>query len=407
MIMLKPAIPMNELQRLQSLEELNILNTPPEAEFDNITRLASFICKTPIAFVSLVGKDKQFMKSRFGSEMCESDREISFCSHAILEPNKLMEVKDARLDDRFKENPFVTAPKDSIIYYAGIPLLDPDGMALGTLCVIDHKPNELSQEQEEALGILARQVENLLDLRRKNLILEKIKKELDSHNAKLKDFAGVVSHDMKMPLANMIITADILKAKYGDKLGEEGKKYIANLKNAGLNLSHYISGILEHYESDSLATSAFEEFDLHDMLEDIIDMLSISEDCEIDFPESNHIIFSNRSALEQIFLNLLSNSLKYNDSKKIKISISFREDAGAYYFTLSDNGIGIPADKQQKIFKLFTTLAVTDRHGNRGNGIGLSTVKRLVENLGGTIQVNSEVGKGTSFLFSVKRQAIS
>lgn len=401
--MILPAKPLNEKERLASLEDSQILFTPSEAEFDNITKLASFICNTPISLISLVGKDKQWYKSKHGSGIGETNRDISFCSHAILQPDTLMEIKDTRLDERFKDNPFTIDSIDPVIYYAGMPLLDHNGYALGTLCVLDSKTHCLNQDQKEALKTLAKQVEMLLELRRKNAHLEKLKKELNEHNSLLKDFAGVVSHDMKMPLANMIITADILKAKYGEKIGEEGKKYLQHLKQAGLKLSEYISGLLIHYESDTISGMVKQEFDLHQMLEEIIDLLNITDDVEIKFPEKNHILVSNRSALEQIFLNLISNSLKYNTKEKIIIEVTFCEDEDFYHFSITDNGIGIPQDQKEEIFKIFTTLAVRDRKGNKGNGIGLSTVKKLITNLGGNIHFESEPDNGTTFHFSIKR----
>ncbi|SFN36949.1 GAF domain-containing sensor histidine kinase [Salegentibacter flavus] len=401
--MIKPAISRNELERLASLEEAGIFNTSPEAEFDNITKLASFICKTPVSLISLVGESEQYFKSRYGTEIYGSSREISFCAHAILKPKQLMVVNDTRLDERFKDNPFTLDENNPVQFYAGMPLVDHHGFALGTLCVLDTKPNKLDKEQKIALKALAKHVEVLFELRRKNKHLEQIEKELKEHNTALKDFAGVVSHDMKMPLANMIITADILKAKYGDQLGKEGLKYLKNLKNAGLNLSDYINSLLTHYESNDTSDLKKQEFDLHHMLEEIIDLFNISDNVDINLPNENIIIQSNRAALEQIFLNLLSNSLKYNESEKIVIDIDFRQTPDFYYFSISDNGIGIPQDKQEEIFQIFTTLAVTDRKGNKGNGIGLSTVKRLVKNLGGNIKVNSQPGQGTQFTFSAKR----
>ncbi|MGY5849517.1 GAF domain-containing sensor histidine kinase [Salegentibacter sp. F14] len=401
--MIKPAVPRNELERLASLKEAGIFNTPPEAEFDNITKLASFICKTPVSLISLVGEHEQYFKSRYGTEVCGSKREVSYCAHAILHPKKLMIVNDTRLDERFKDNPFTLDAENPVHFYAGMPLLDHDGLALGTLCVLDNKPNKLDKEQKIALKALAKHVEVLLELRRKNKHLEQIKKELKDHNTVLKDFAGVVSHDMKMPLSNMIITADILKAKYGDQLGVEGLNYLSNLKNAGLNLSDYINSLLNHYESNDSADLKKQQFDLHHLLEEIIDLFNITDNVDINLPEENIIIQTNRAALEQIFLNLISNSLKYNKNEKIIIDIDFRQTPDFYYFSICDNGIGIPQEKQEDIFEIFTTLSVTDRKGNKGNGIGLSTVKRLVKNLGGNIKVNSKPGQGTQFTFSLNR----
>jgi signal transduction histidine kinase len=284
-----------------------------------------------------------------------------------------------------------------------MPLKAPNGTALGTLCVMDTKPNSLNSAQKEALKALAKQVETLFELHQKNLNLEKTRKKLKARNGQLKEFAGTVSHDMKMPLANIIITVDMLKAKYIDRLDPQGLQYLDYLKQSSFKLSNYVTGILNHYESDTLSESLNEDFDIHDLLEQIIDLLNINDDCVINLPENNMILNCNRAALEQIFLNLLANSLKYNNNKEIVIDITCTSDDKFYNFTVSDNGIGIPKDKQEDIFRLFTVLVETDRSGNRGNGIGLSTVKKLVTTLGGIISVNSEVNKGTTFCFSIKQ----
>jgi hypothetical protein len=357
----------------------------------------------PVSLITLIGKNKQWFKSKVGTDLCESDKDFSYCSHAILHPDELMEVKDTRKDHRFADNPHTIDSNTPIIFYAGMPLKAPNGNVLGTLCVMDTKPNSLNSEQKGALKSLAKQVENLFELHQKNLNLEKTRKKLKTRNGQLKDFAGIVSHDMKMPLANIVMTVDLLKAKYIDKLDPKGLQYLDYLKQSSFKLSNYVTGILDHYESDTLTESLNEDFDIHDLLEQIIDLLNINDDCVINLPENNKILNCNRAALEQIFLNLLGNSLKYNNKEEIVIDVTCTSDDKFYHFSVSDNGIGIPKDKQVEIFKLFTVLAKTDRRGNRGNGIGLSTVQKLITTLGGEISVNSVVNKGTTFNFSIKR----
>ncbi len=398
----KVDIPENESQRLKALHDLQLYPVTPEDNFDNITKLASFICKTPVSLITIIGRDKQWMKAATGTDVTEIDRDYSHCTHAILEPGNLMEVRDTREDMRFADNPF-TKGQPPILFYAGMPLKAPNGAAMGTLCVLDTEPRSLDDGQKEALKALARQVENLFELRRQNLHLQKVREQLNVRNTQLKDFAGTVAHDMKMPLANIIITSDLLRAKYGEQFDLQGKEYLQYLKQSSFKLSNYIQGILEHYESDTLTAHNCEEFDIHDLLEGIIDLLNIDYDCVINLPEENKIIHGNRSALEQIFLNLIGNSLKYTSTEKILINIHFREDKDFYYFAVEDNGIGIPQDKQEEIFELFTVLAEADRSGNRGNGIGLSTVKKLILSLDGAIKVKSRVKEGTTIEFSVKR----
>lgn len=400
--MIYPSKSENESLRIASLNKLQIINSEPEANYNNIAELASYICDVPISLITLIADDKQWFKAKFGTDLCGTDIDIAFCSHAILEPNKLMVVKDTLLDSRFVDNPLVTSDIN-IRFYAGMPLLSSEGFPLGTLCVIDNKPHTLNDKQKNALKALANQVESLFELRRQNLELEKIKKDLNIKNNQLKEFAGTVSHDMKMPLANMIITSDLLKAKYGNLLDETGKNYLTYLKQSSFRLSNYITDILNHYESDTLLNTHTENFDTQDVLEQIIDLLNIKFDCEINLPEDNLIVYCNRGAFQQIFFNLIGNSLKYNNQEKIIIDITGREENGYYHFSVSDNGIGIPENKQEAIFDLFTIVEEADRSGNRGNGIGLSTVKKLVANLGGEISVESEVNKGTIFNFSIKR----
>lgn len=161
------ATPENERKRLKVLWQYEVLDTVPEAIFDDLTELAAGICEAPIALISLVDEKRQWFKSKFGTTLNETSRDVSFCAHAIQQPD-LFIVPDATQDARFAQNPLVTSdPK--IRFYAGAPLITPDGYALGTLCVIDKVPRELRAEQKQAMRILARHIVSQLELRRRSL----------------------------------------------------------------------------------------------------------------------------------------------------------------------------------------------------------------------------------------------
>ncbi len=164
------AKPINEAGRIAALEKYAILDTDPEQSFDDLTLLASFICKTPIALISLVDEDRQWFKSRVGMDAKETSRDIAFCSTAILQSDVFV-VPDALKDDRFRDSPLVVSDPH-IRFYAGAPLINEDGYALGTLCVVDRAPRELAPDQKEALKALSRLVLAQLEFRR-NLFLLK------------------------------------------------------------------------------------------------------------------------------------------------------------------------------------------------------------------------------------------
>ncbi|MGB5267671.1 MAG: GAF domain-containing protein, partial [Polyangiales bacterium] len=171
-----PRIPENEAERLRALESYRVMDTPPESSFDDLTTLVARILDGPIALVSLVDADRQWFKSRYGLDAPETPRDISFCGHVVAE-QELLVVPDAFEDSRFHDNPLVTGDP-RVRFYAGVPLMTPDGHILGTLCAIDHEARQVSANQLDTLSILGRQVADQLELRRQLLLTKDYEQQL-------------------------------------------------------------------------------------------------------------------------------------------------------------------------------------------------------------------------------------
>lgn len=170
---MKAPLPKSEVLRLSALHRYGILDTLAEQSYDDITLLASQICDTPIAVISLVDSERQWFKSSVGLDINETSRDMAFCAHAILQPETTLVVPDAQADPRFSDNPLVLAD-GGMRFYAGAPLVSPTGEALGTVCVIDRQPRALDEQQIKALQALSRQVIALLEMRRLVAELEMI-----------------------------------------------------------------------------------------------------------------------------------------------------------------------------------------------------------------------------------------
>lgn len=393
-----PKLPSNEVQRLSILSEYQLLDTLPEEDYNNITNLVAAICGAPVSLITMIDRERNFFISHHGVPFQESPRDISFCGHAILSTDPIFIINDARLDKRFIDNPLIDAA--NAIFYAGVPLINPEGFALGTLCVFDHEPRVLNDSQKDALITLGKQVVNSMELRRQNLKLQTAKAELTQHNIELKKFASHVSHDLKSPLANIISLAQLLKDDLINEVSQESLEYLDYIEDSALILKDYIDGILLHYKADELLMAKKEDVQLPELAEDLKHLL-LSKNDILSYSGENTIKNINKSALTQILINLVDNALKYNEEGQRIINIAYTEKLKYHKFSVSDNGIGIEKSKQNMIFKLFATIPQKNRKPS--TGIGLSTIKNLVSKLGGEISVVSELGQGSIFTFTVAK----
>ena len=394
--------PVNEDERLAALSEYNILDTLPEKEYDDITRIAAEICDTPISLLTLIDSDRQWFKSKIGLEISETKRELAFCAHAILNPHEIFIVDNPSGDERFFDNPFVTG-KPHIAFYAGVPLVNNSGTALGTLCVIDDKPKVLSSEQKITLAALARQIVSGFEIRKMNRQLEMQRNQLEKTNQDLSRFANIVAHDIKSPFSTLAMGLAMLKDKYSSGIDADGLVLLRLLIDTSHTAINMIDGILDHSIAVNAVTIAKEKFTFGYIADELKKLITLPSGFSIEVINDSLQLYTSKYILLQILLNLAANAIKYNDKENGLIFLSASENKHQYKFSVKDNGPGIAPSDQERIFDLFCTLGATDRFNNKGTGIGLATVKRLLERMNGSIAVNSLPGLGSSFDFSISK----
>lgn len=394
-------IPFNEKLRRKALKEYQIINTGPDEDYDNLTFLAASIADVPVAKISIIDKERIWNKSVYGANIPEMNRENSFCDRTIHldEPYSIL---------KRSENPRVFEAAEGLYdreysFYVGIPLFNPQSHAIAVFCILDTEERDISDSQLKGLKALARQTMNLFEFRKQRLKLIDVQKKLKEKYKELEKFASLVSHDLKSPLANIISLSELLKDENEGKFDEDTEQYLKFLVESSYSLRNYIDGILSFYRSDHVMEKDYTNVDLRRMLKSIVDLFQVSDNIKITSPDDVMLHNVNKAALTQIFINLIGNALKYNDNDIRQVDIDFNKTPDFYSFKVQDNGNGIPEDRQDEIFGLFKTLETTDRDGNLGSGIGLATVKKLIESMGGTISLDSEVGEGSTFEFSVKR----
>ncbi len=393
-----------ESDRLAALYSYQIMDTLPEDDFDDITKIASEICDTPISLITLVDKDRQWFKSRYGIEVNETPREVAFCQLGFDQPHQPLIIPDSRKDARTANNPLVQG-EPHVIFYTGIPLVNPEGFPLGSLCVIDHQPRELSEQQVQSLQALAKRVIKQLELRRKIIQLEAVQRHLEEANQDLEQFAYMIAHDIKNPLLTMHSFSKLLLRKSAQKLDEQEQQMLGFVNDSAQKLLKLVEDVLRFSQFRDLKELKSERFDLMALLTETVELVHAPEGFNIELPPDLPQITTARAGLQQVLLNLFGNAIKYHDQERGKVTLEFSEGADHYTFRISDDGPGIPPKYHQRIFQPLTTLGQKDRFGQLGTGIGLATVKRIVEKLDGHIRVISAIGEGTSFEFSLARPA--
>ena len=415
-------MPFNEQFRLAVLEHFDVLDTQPEERFDRITRLAARHFDVPIAVVSLVADMRQWFKSTVGMETQETVREVSFCSHAIMN-SEVLAVLDASQDPRFADNPMVTGDP-GIRFYAGAPLATAKGFRLGTLCLIDRRPHDEFSEEDKAVlaDLAALVVEELyrgysvagdsadVHWSRAQGLGGRPLHHSDIHALERDEaqraqllFIASLSHELRTPLnAIMGFSEALAKEIFGPIDNDRYLEYARNINASGAHLATFVNSILDYVKVEK------GEIILH---EDWVDVAATVGKCRCMFTEQMRqadISFhwnpvdglpplkADPQLIMQMLVNVIGNSIKFTGpGGRIEVSASVEPNEGMT-LRVADTGIGIASEDLPTVLAPFGQVdsELTREHG--GFGLGLSLTRQFVELHDGELSITSEPGVGTT-----------
>ena len=216
-------------------------------------------------------------------------------------------------------------------------------------------------------------------------------------NKQLDEFVYIVSHDLKAPLRGLASVTSFLEDELGTELKPEVKDLLEMMKSRTVRMQNLIDGIL-HYSRMANNKTEKESIKLSEVISNIIDLLVIPNHVRIEFPDNLPKLFDERIKLHEVFQNLISNAIKYNNKESASVKVAFEDKGNQYLFSIADNGMGIKSEHFEKIFGVFQTLQSKDKQ--ESTGIGLTIVKKIVEGQGGKVWIESEFGKGSTFFFT-------
>ena len=400
---------LRSVERLAALKHTGLMDTETEDSFDRLTRLASKIVDAPVSLISLVDDHRQFFKSQYGApEPVATERQTplshSFCQY-VVSSGEMLNVTDAREDALLHDNGAV-ADMD-VISYLGFPLTLADGHTIGSFCVIDHKSRVWTDNEREIIAELARGVMTEIELRQQVRETREAYTLLEEKNDAMSAFSHTVSHNLKNPLSSIIGLAQIAR-HYPDKMTTEILfSSLKDIESEALRANDIIQALLLLAEIGHVNELKVDEIDMMSILSRALshfDSQIIETGATVHLPEKLHVSRGYASWIEEVWVNYISNAIKYGGSPPVIEFGSDDSDADYICYWIKDNGAGLTVEQQQQVFVPFSRLAESSNTGKIvSHGLGLSIVQRIINRLGGKTGITSETGKGSVFYFTLPR----
>jgi signal transduction histidine kinase len=394
-------MPLNEMERLKTLANLDLDYSNLSKNFDSLSKLAAKIAGTNISMVNLIDSFTQWTISNHGLEIDQLDREDSVCQYTIVEEEGF-EVKDLLADERFKEK-FYVSGHPGLRYYYGVPLKANNGSHLGALCVLDTQSRMLTPEKIEMLKIIADEIVNRLNgLRVLELLRDKVSETNENQRR--------VAHDIRGPLGGIIGLARIISEQGQENNIDEVLEFITLIHKSGNSILELADEILSIDKKDAAlnaepGSNEFNQISLKEKLIKLYMPQAINKKIgfAVEISSTTQAIAFSKNKLLQIIGNLVSNAMKFTPeggTVTVVLELDITDTGNILQIKVADTGVGITDDKVVQILN-GQGESTEGTSGEQGYGFGLALVKHLVDTLNGSMQIASELGKGTMFTISL------
>ncbi len=377
--------------RVASIDRYDVLAAPRRVDLEAIAELAALVCSTSMATVNLITDVAQHQVATHGFEASICSRADSMCARTLGETGAVV-VPDARLDRRFRDNPFVTGVIGSVRFYASTQLATPEGVVIGTLCVFDEVPREITERQVHALRTLADRVVDVLELSLRS-------RELATTNERLSEFAGRVSHDLKAPLTTVVLALETVIDLLDDGIEPARVRGVLQRAVGGTHrMATLIDDVLAFSSAGRLTT--WQRVDLAAVLDDVEEDLAAAYAHEATLERGLlPVVSGDPVLLRSVLQNFLDNAAKYRAADRpLHVVVGAeRRDEAWWRVSVADNGPGVPAQARERVFERGVRLDRDDR----GSGFGLDTCRHAIQAHGGRVGVDETPAGGATFWFEV------
>ena len=369
----------DEAARLEAISSYDVIDSPPASELQGLVRLAAMLCGVSKAVIYIIDDRFQHQIAAFGLAPAVCARNDSMCVAVLAERAPII-IPDARQDPRFRAHPFVTGDIAMVRLYASSPLVTPDGAIIGTLCVFDENVRELDAGAQSGLDVLARQVIDVLELRR-------VTRELTASNEMLTQFAGQISHDLRNPLTALTGYLELASDSPDIDLAPQAARSLAHAESAADRMAAMIADLLEYARRGSAAPHP-QPVQLDELIAEVIADLGapIAESSATIAVDAELEVWADRTLLGVVIQNVVANAVKFAAAAGVRphVEVTGTRASSGWRIAVDDNGPGVPRELRTRVFDLMDR---GNAQGVDGLGLGLATCRRILQAHGGRIAI--------------------